>query len=519
MASRNRFLTRGLFPKELPPAFGSQHYSRAIVAAGYAPPGFPPQQKSSIMCQHSLARAGGVRRLLSIPNPISYLTLALEMAQGWDDIRRHLSISNIAASRPVLRGTMGRAAAPTSRFSTLPRLRAHSRRHARYVLLADVAEYYRTLYTHSIPWALHTKAVGHQPVNFRNTALLGVRIDRALQKCQDQQTNGIPIGPDTSFVIGEIILAATDREIMNTVRPLSALRFYDDYELVFEKYSEAEEALAFLHAALSEYNLQLNAQKTGIFSLPMPLDHAWRDAIRRYDFGIGDDVTQSSLLGYFDLVFSLKQEHPNDAVVGYAISRLESLVFENASWNLAHDLLLQTMSIEPTSLQQIAAAFARAHTEGQTIDIAELGKAIGFVIAQHAPQGHGSEVAWAVWMALAFSCEVTNTRAINALGKMSDSTVALLSLDAHDRGFLPGLDRDHWSSLMTSLELYGPHWLLSYEARVRNWLGTVGGGDHVTADPPFNFLRTQGVRFYRRVRPPTNQTAALIPNWRPEYAD
>src|SRR5262249_30961617 len=160
-----------------------------------------------------------------------------------------LAASTMAASRPVLRATMGRAAAPSSRFGSLPTLRVHSRRHARYVLLADVAEFYRTLYTHSIPWALHTKAVAHQPANFNNDRLLGVRIDRALRNCQDRQTNGIPIGPDTSFVIGEIVLTAVDLEFLANIDPLSALRFYDDYELVFEKFSDAENALAYLHLA------------------------------------------------------------------------------------------------------------------------------------------------------------------------------------------------------------------------------------------------------------------------------
>jgi hypothetical protein len=249
----------------------------------------------------------------------------------------------------------------------------------------------------------------------------------------------------------------------------------------------------------------------------LPLDHPWRDPIRRYDFGTTNEANQTSLLGYFDLVFSLKQAHPSDSVVGYAISRLESLAFEGAGWDLVQDLLLQTMSIEPTSLQQIAAAFARAHAQGRAVNIEELARAIGFVIGEHAPQGHGSEVAWALWMALAFSCTINDARPLHSLGKMNDSAVAILALDAYDRGFLPGLDLSHWSSLMTPNELYGHHWLLNYEARVRNWLGTVGGGDHVAVDPSFNFLREQGVYFYRRVHPPTNQTAALIPNWRPEY--
>jgi len=412
---------------------------------------------------------------------------------------------------------MGRAAAPRSRFGALPRLRVRSRRHGRYVLLADVAEYYRTVYTHSISWALHTKAVAHLPANHRNYALLGVRIDRALRNTQSLQTNGIPIGPDTSFVIGEIILAAADEELLRTIRPISALRFYDDYELVFEKYSDAEEGLTALHSALGVFNLQLNAQKTQIQSLPMRLDHPWRGPIRSYSFGDTDEARQRLLLGYFDLVFSLKREHVTDAVVGYAISRLESLVFEEGSWSVLQDLLLQTMSVEPDSLQQIAVMFIKAYAEGKIVSVEAMREAITLLIRQHAPQGHGSEVAWALWMALSFGCEIEDKQALQSLAQMSDSSVALLALDAHNRRLLPNLDLGYWSTLITPDELYGGHWLLSYEARVRNWLGTVGGGDHVAADPAFNFLNTAGVRFYQPVRAPNRHTTATIPNWRPAY--
>jgi hypothetical protein len=516
MADRKRFLARGFFPKELPPAFQSGEYASAIETSGYAPPGFPPLPKSALS-YHSLARAGSVRRLLAIPNPISHLRLADEISKGWSDISEHISSSTIGVSRPILRGTMGRAAAPRLRFGALPRLRVTSRRHGRYVLLADTAEYYRTVYTHSIPWALHTKALAHQPANHKNYSLLGVRIDRALRNCQSLQTNGIPVGPDTSFVIGEIVLAAVDLEIMKTIRPLSAWRFYDDYELVFEKYSDAEEALALIHAALGEYNLQLNAHKTGIYSLPLRLDSPWRDFIRRYEFGVSDEAKQRSLLGYFDLVFSLKQQYPNDPLVGYAISRLESLPLEVGTWTTLQEFLLQTMSVEPDSMQQVAVMFAKAHAEGHTVSREELGHGIGLILAQHAFQGHGSEVAWALWMALSFSCRVEHPTALLALQKMNDSVVALLALDANDRGLLPGLDLSYWSSLMTPAALYGAHWLLSYEARVRNWLGTAGGGDHVAGDPAFNFLRSNSVHFYKRVRSPTRRSTSLIPNWRPAY--
>jgi hypothetical protein len=84
---------------------------------------------------------------------------------------------------------------------------------------------------------------------------------------------------------------------------------------------------------------------------------------------------------------------------------------------------------------------------------------------------------------------------------------------------LPGLDLQHWSLLMNQSELYGSQWLLSYEARVRGWLGSVGGGNHVTLDPAFAFLEREGVRFYRQVRPPTLQMVEEFPTWREDYGD
>jgi hypothetical protein len=53
-----------------------------------------------------------------------------------------------------------------------------------------------------------------------------------------------------------------------------------------------------------------------------------------------------------------------------------------------------------------------------------------------------------------------------------------------------------WEQVMTTDELRGPHWLLSYEAGIKNWLPSLGGGDHIKAEPFFAALRIAGVQFY-----------------------
>jgi len=49
---------------------------------------------------------------------------------------------------------------------------------------------------------------------------------------------------------------------------------------------------------------------------------------------------------------------------------------------------------------------------------------------------------------------------------------------------------------MTSDGLEGEQWLLSYEANVKGWLPSRGGGDHVAQHSAFAYLKRLGVSFY-----------------------
>lgn len=49
---------------------------------------------------------------------------------------------------------------------------------------------------------------------------------------------------------------------------------------------------------------------------------------------------------------------------------------------------------------------------------------------------------------------------------------------------------------MTADELYGEHWLLSYEANCKGWLPSASVQDHVATDADFSFLKNAGVSFH-----------------------
>ena len=122
-------------------------------------------------------------------------------------------------------------------------------------------------------------------------------------------------------------------------------------------------------------------------------------------------------------------------------------------------------------------------------------------IVHHAPLGHGSEVAWALWSLIKFNCPVSAESA-KILTIFYDSVTALLTLDARERGLVSAkaLDTVGWIELMQQDELYGRYWLLVYEANIKGWLPSHKGRDHVESEERFFFLKKNGVSFYDRDR-------------------
>ena len=85
---------------------------------------------------------------------------------------------------------------------------------------------------------------------------------------QDQQTVGIPIGPDTSLLMAELIMQRCDETLLLNLPNLKGHRFIDDYELSFQTRTEAEEAFHLLDACLADFELALNPKKTRVLELP-----------------------------------------------------------------------------------------------------------------------------------------------------------------------------------------------------------------------------------------------------------
>jgi len=133
-----------------------------------------------------------------------------------------------------------------------------------YVATCDIYNFYESIYTHSIAWAIETKDVAKAS---RGTELIGNRIDKLFQNAHDGQTNGIPTGNVLSDLAAELILKDVDRLLANFIRAegIKALRFRDDYRFVCKSKDQALKIIDELAYQLNkEYGLTLNKSKTGI---------------------------------------------------------------------------------------------------------------------------------------------------------------------------------------------------------------------------------------------------------------
>jgi hypothetical protein len=499
---RRDLIARGYFPRELPPPFKTSSLADFVVANSSLP---PPSRNNSKLYTHSHVRYGSLRRKLSIPNPVFFIEAAKVIENNWSDIKLVTQKSNFSKSKPVHtpHPKRNRSISPLLDFPDLPRERAKNRAMGRYALQTDISQFYQSIYTHSIPWAVHGKEIAKSRKN--DSSLLGNQLDKLIRNSQDGQTMGIPISPDTSLVIAELILCSLDLELERRIsnsclHPYRGFRYSDDYEFVFLTRSEAEIALSHLQRILSDFELTLNPDKTRIVELPCSLDSTWVLELSDYKFSNSKLAQMQDIIRYFDRAFQISKEVPQEPVLKYAIARIENFYeLHQDNWSLLESLLLQSVTIESSTLRDALSIVQNNQIKKYPIDLDSLEKKLNLQVLQHAPLGHSSEVAWAIWSIIVFKLSIYE-EASQAISDMEDSIIAILALDAQQRGRIPeGLITEQWKQFLIEDELYGNQWLFSYEANRQGFLSA--GYDHVSRDPWFSKLKQGKVTFYDRATP------------------
>ena len=488
----HNLLARGAFPRELPPPFTSKPFAEAVMVTSPLPGAFGEGRYISKPANYNLARAGTLHRLMGIPNPVSYFPLANFISNNWNTIFPDDGLG-YSLSRPVLsEKDSGRAI--DRKYSLGDRVvsRASVRSSSRFIVRADISRFYHSIYTHTIPWVLHTKTEAKRLT--RPAELFGNMLDMLVRAGQDRQTLSIPVGPDTSLVVAELILSAIDKQ-MHDAGFNKWFRYMDDFEMGCEGHGEAENALATLQKSLHEFGLALNPSKTKIIELPEELDSSGVTNLRCFHLRTTVAGQNSDITNYFNQAFKTAKDHPQEQILKYAVARLSGDQIHKENWAFVQDIYMQCVGVEPGVLPMVLEQIIFYRDRHEYVIAKDgWGVVLSSVIKRHAPMGHSSEVAWALWAAIGIEA-VLAEHVIRAASEMQDDCVALLLFDAIAKGCIDGelAPLETLRVLMTTAELKDSHWLLSYEANIKGW---ITGKDWVADDEAFAFLKSKNVSFY-----------------------
>lgn len=314
LLQKNYFPNHRVHSPELPPFLHTRNLTPAASAA-IIQAGRPSQPyRGCDYTLYTLTRFNGGPRVCGIPHPYPYCVLVDRIHSDWNRIEPQIQseVSEIQArSHPD--GRLFIMDYGDHRFKSERYLNNQSC--ALYVARADIANFYPSLYTHSIPWAI----VGIDVAKGNTSANLWYNgLDRDIRMCRRAETNGVSVGPGTSSLAAEIVLSQIDRALQ---RRFKYERFIDDYRCYAESRSEAQSFLNLLEAELAKYSLYLNFKKTAIHELPDAEIPQWIDDLRITSLTSRvDDFYEVKL--FLSRAIETAQEFPDGSVLKYALHAL-----------------------------------------------------------------------------------------------------------------------------------------------------------------------------------------------------
>jgi hypothetical protein len=502
-------LSHGYLLKELPPVFTSVTLGQNFGGIALPPANAANQTKC---VDFSIPKGRFSRRNLKIPHPFGYIHLvnhlvspASQVIMDAHNTQCNTSMSFVRENNNIQNAISNDdRRAIINRYPTLQQAKKVAILSAfdkLFLVKIDISQYYPSIYTHTLPWALlgrdRAKQLYRMPNNIRQlepdfpTYNFADELDRRVRLIQEGQSVGIPIGPDISHVISELIGSHFDQRLNARFPGLRAFRYFDDYEIYVDGEERAQEILRFAQEILAEFQLSINESKAVIKRFPFEFEEAWVREINSYPF---DSNIANHIRQYFSMIFGLVEQFPEktSTIAKYALRTFErrTSTITQSNWPLFQSLLLKTALIAPSCLDIVSRIL---ETYRQFVVPATVASTIIRLLEQHSSLNHHFEIVWGLWILKQFNIQLS-TQFVALIIAGGNPLCVLLLLDMEASGLIEGgqIAQNLKQGLSDALNNRddAADWLLYYEAAmVKAWLPAA-------VRPEFNTLSVNNVTFY-----------------------
>nr|WP_167259360.1 RNA-directed DNA polymerase [Frigoribacterium endophyticum] len=144
-----------------------------------------------------------------------------------------------------------------------------------YLTRLDVANCFRSIYTHSASWSTGTDFFSKENLGNGPSKDLGNSMDSIMQVANWGETHGICIGPEVSRVFAEVVFQHLGLEMRARVAAAGIdsseyeiLRYVDDYFIFTDESRTLDTITGIVEAVLMEHKFSLNRNKTRTYTTP-----------------------------------------------------------------------------------------------------------------------------------------------------------------------------------------------------------------------------------------------------------
>ena len=399
-------------------------------------------------------------------NPASYFLLSQFIANNWVDISSIYRLSSSSGARPKFpsASTNGRAIIAAS-LASKRASQQHLASSFPMILGLDINRFYGSIYTHSIPWA----ALGKKEAKRRHRlkTLKGHwsdTLDKLVRNCNQRQTVGIPIGPDTSRIISELLLSRIDADLCATGSNISTRQVFhniDDYQIGAFDIGTSESAQSHFVRTISQYELRLNDFKT---SIEQGLNFAPSNFQRHFDVLQGRNG-RAFVEHFFELLYSIAPLHPSSNVIGYALKRFATTLANNPEQQLVREYLQRLLFAAPYHARWIMPLLLGIYRQAGSNS--EVRRIMAWGVGTCARRNDVGSLLWFLYGAIFLRVNLNGIACQQCIG-MSNELVDLVLIHGRSEGlftFSISELRDRYRNS----DMQSSGWLPMYEVERRGW--------------------------------------------------
>ena len=497
-----RLLSHGFFAPELPLCFVSEDLARMRRALWSAievvpsngrrnTPGY--QRLLTQPSRFNFPRFGRNDRRHSVPNPIAHLAISKIIADNFVKLRSKGHRNSGLSSSPLVFDWTGSRAILRSSIDLREDFRIELASRRESYVSADLRAFYHSIYTHAIPWAIHGKVFAKRN---RSNSHYGNLLDLLCRNAQDGQTLGLPVGPDTSRILAEVVASAIDAELKNDtgVTARDASRYVDDYTIGSMDDRTGEAMIAAVRRAAGVFELELNHDKSAVIPTSTYLNTGWKQVALAYRPTA--PYPRDAYKRFFYEIERLAREIPDVNVEKWSLqnARVAFLAADRETWRYLQSHLINSYRRNSTLISLLVELIILRQRRHGDVDLESVRDFIDHRVPPLAMEDRSGELIWLLFLMLALDVRISAGR-LTPLFHVEDPMCALLISLAADQGLIRGaIDRSTWNQSLDAAGLEGPMWPYAYEGPR---LGIVNGATltHIENHPYFSVLHQRNIKF------------------------